>query len=68
MLVLLGEFDGRVKGRTGLGRLLRLQIFIAAPAADRGDDQQRASNDIDRIPVPQLFELLTANVLVDFVK
>ena len=37
-------------------------------AADRGDDQQRAGDDIDRILVPQLLELIATNVLVDFIK
>ncbi len=68
MLVLLGELDGLVEGRTGLGRLLGLQILIAAPAADRGDDQQRAGDDKERILIPQLFELVATDILVDFVK
>ena len=68
MLALLGEFRRLVEGRTGLGRLLGLQILIAAPAADRRDDQQRAGDDIDRILVPQLFELVATYVFVDFIK
>ena len=68
MLVLLGELDGLVEGRTGLGRLLRLQILVAAPAADPGDDQQRAGDDVDRILVPQLLELVATDFLVDFIK
>ena len=68
MLVLLGELDGLVEGRTRLGRLLRLQILVAAPAAHRGNDQQRPGDDVDRIPFPQLFELIATYVLVDFIK
>jgi hypothetical protein len=68
VLVLLGEFDGLVKGRAGLGRLLGLQILIAAPAAYRGDDQERAGDDIDRLLVPQLLELVATDILVDLVK
>ena len=68
MLALLGELDSLVEGRTGLGRLLCLQILITAPAAHRGDDQQRAGDDVDRILVPQLFELVPTYVFVDFIK
>ena len=68
MLVLLGEFDGLVEGSAGLGGLLGLQILIAAPAAHGGDDQERHGDDIDRILVPQLLELVATDVLVDFVK
>jgi len=56
------------EGGTGLGRLFRLQILIATPAAHRGDDQQRAGDDIDRILVPQLLELIATDVFVNFVK
>ena len=68
MLVLLGKLDGLVERHPGLGRLLRLQVLIAAPGAYRGDNQKRAGNDIDRILVPQLFELVPAYVFVDFIK
>jgi hypothetical protein len=68
MLVLLGEIDGRIESRARLGRLLCLQILVPAPATDRGDDQKRSRDDIDRILVPQLFELFAADLLVYFVK
>src|SRR5258708_27104714 len=68
MLVLLGELDGLVEGHARLGRLLRLQVLVATPATHRGDDQQRAGDDIDRILVPPPFELVATYVLVDFVK
>src|ERR1700676_3128800 len=68
VLVLLGELDGLVEGSTSLGRLLGLQILIATPAADRGDDQERAGDDIERILVPQLLELVATHILVDFIK
>ena len=56
------------EGGAGLGCLLRLQVLVAAPAAARGDDQKRQRDDVDRILVPQLFELLAADVFVNFVK
>src|ERR1700736_4889285 len=40
----------------------------ASPAAHRSNDQQRAGDDVDRIAVPQLFELVATYVLVDFIK
>ena len=68
MLVLLGKLRGCFKSRTRLGSLLGLQILVAAPAADRGDDQNRTGDDKDRIPLPQPFELLATHLLVDFIK
>ena len=68
MLVLFGELGGLVEGRARLGGLLGLQILVATPAAHRGNDQQRAGDDKDRILVPQLLELLATYFLVDFVK
>jgi len=68
MLVLLGKLRRRIKSGPGLGGLLGFQILVAAPAAHRGDDQNRASDDKNRIPVPQLFELLATHLLVDFIK
>ena len=68
MLALLGQLDGLVEGRAGLGGLLGLEILVAAPAADGGDDQDRGRDDVDRILVPQLLELLATYFLVDFVK
>ena len=47
---------------------MKTREALTVLAAHRGDNQERASDDIDRIPLPQLFELLTADVLVDFVK
>ena len=41
------KLDGLVEGGPSLGRLLGLEVLITAPAADRGDDQQRRSDDID---------------------
>jgi len=68
MLVLLGEVEGGVKGPAGLGSLLRFQILVAAPAADCGDDQDRTGDEMNRIAVPQLLELIAADLLVNFVK
>ena len=68
MLVLLGKLDGLVEDHTRLGGLLGLEILVATPATDAGNDQQGAGNDVDRILVPQLFELIATYFLVDFVK
>ena len=68
MLVLLGEFNRPVERGTRLGGLLGLDILVAAPAADRGDDQQGPRDDVDRVLVPQLLELIATYFLVDFVK
>src|SRR4051812_38712075 len=68
MLVLFGELDRLVEGNTRFGRLLGLQILVAAPAADPGNDQQRAGDDVDRILVPQLLELVATYFLVYFIK
>ena len=68
MLVLLGELDGLVERSPRFRRLLRLQVLITTPAAHRGDDQQRAGNDVDRILVPQLFEPLPTYLFVYFIK
>jgi hypothetical protein len=68
MLVLFGKLHRLVEGFAGLGRLLGLQILVAAPAAHRGDDQKRRADDVDRIFIPQLLELLATYFLVDFVK
>jgi hypothetical protein len=68
MLVGFGELRSLVKGRTGLGRLLSLEILVATPATHRGDDQDRSRDDVDRIFVPQLLELVPTYVFVDFIK
>jgi hypothetical protein len=67
-LVGFREFDRLVEGAAGLGRPLGLQILVAAPAADPGDDQERAGDDENRILVPQLLELFATYFLVDFIK
>ena len=68
VLVLFGKLDCLVEGITRLSRLLGLQILIAAPAADRSDDQKGRGDNVDRILVPQLLKLLATYFLVDFVK
>ena len=68
MLILVGKFRGLVEQGPRLGRLLGFQVLVAAPAADRGDDQERAGDDIDRVLVPQLLELVATDILVNFVK
>jgi hypothetical protein len=42
--------------------------LVAAPTADGGNDQNHAGNDIKRVSVPQLFELIATDLLVDFIK
>jgi hypothetical protein len=68
MFVLLGQIESGIKGCSGLCGLLGFQILIPAPAGDGGDDQERRSDDIDRVSVPQLLELLPTDFLVDFIK
>jgi len=68
MLVLFGKLDSLVEGGSRLGGLLGFEILVAAPAADAGDDQKRDRDDVDRILVPQLFELVPTYLLVYFIK
>src|SRR6202042_1124211 len=68
MLVLLGQLKGGIKGCPGRCRLLGFQILITAPAGDGGNDQERGGYDIDRVLVPQLLELLAADLLVYLIK
>ena len=68
MFVGFGQFHGLVEGGTGLGGLLGLEVLIAAPAAHPGNDQEREGDDVDRILLPQLFELIATYILVDFIK
>ena len=68
MLILLGKLRGLVECRSGLGRLFGFQILIAAPATDRGDDQDRAGDNQNRILLPQLLELFATQILIDFIK
>jgi len=42
--------------------------LVAAPAAHGGDDQDRHGDNIERVLVPELLELLTADFLVYFIK
>jgi len=68
MLVLLGQFRGPVEGGAGLGGLPGFQVLIATPATDAGNDQDRQRDDVERVLVPQLLELLPTDFLVEFVK
>ncbi|MHC2241820.1 hypothetical protein ACVJH7_001127 [Bradyrhizobium elkanii] len=68
MLVLIGQFDGAVERRAGLGGLPGLEILVAAPATDARNDQDRQGDDKERVLVPQLLELIATDFLVDFVK
>ncbi len=65
---LIGQGNRGLESRSGLGGLLRLEILIAAPAADGGDDQNRPGNNEDRITLPKLLELLAAQIIVYFIK
>jgi len=68
VLVGFRKLDGLVERSPRLGRLLGFQILVAAPAAHGGDDQNQAGNDIKRVLVPQLFELIATDLLVYFIK
>ena len=68
MLVLFGKLDRLVERSSRLSRLFGFQVLVAAPAAHRGDDQNSERDDVDRISVPQLFELIATYLLVYFIK
>ena len=68
MLVVLGKRDSSLECRPGLGGLLGFQIFIAAPAADAGDDQDSDTDNEKRISLPDLLDLLAAQFFVNFIK
>ena len=57
-----------LEGGAGGGGLLGLPVFIAAPGADRGDDQDGERNEVDAVTLPQLFQPFAADFLVHFVK
>ena len=68
MLVGFRKLDGLVERSARFGRLLGLHIFVATPAADGSDDQNHRGNDIKRVSVPQLLELIATDLLVYFIK
>jgi hypothetical protein len=68
VLVGFRKLDGLVERSPRLGCLLGLQILVATPAAHGGDDQNHAGDDIKRVSVPQLFELIATDLLVYFIK
>src|SRR5262249_55577490 len=59
---------GCLKGGASLGSLLGDPIFTAAPAADREEDHGNDRDDEVLMPLPQLFELLSAYLFIDFLK
>jgi hypothetical protein len=68
VLVLLGKLDRLVEDIAGFGGLLGFEILVAAPATNGGDDQDRDGDNIERVIVPELLELLAADFLVYFIK
>ena len=67
-LVLIGQPRRRLEGRTGHCGLLGLEILISAPAANGGNDQDSRGDDQRGIAVPNLLELLAAQLLINFTK
>jgi hypothetical protein len=68
VLGLLDKLDRGVKSGARLGGLLGFQILVASPAGDGGNDQNGGRDDLERVLVPELLELLPADFLVDFIK
>ncbi len=68
MLAAIAERDRSLESRAGLGCLLGLPPFVAAPSRDRRHHDERRRHDIDAVPVPQLLELFAADFLVDFLE
>src|SRR5262249_14459534 len=63
-----GERDGSLEGRAALGRLLRLPPLVAAPRGHGGNEQDGGRDGVVAVALPQLFELLAADFLVDFLE
>jgi hypothetical protein len=68
VLVLLAERHGLLELGTGCGGLFGKPILVAAIAGDAGNDQDGDGNDENAIAVPQSFELLAADFLINFLK
>ena len=67
-LVLLGQFRRAIKGRARFGGLFGLEMAVNPPAADAADDQNGDQNDQEGVFLPDLPELLAAQILIDFIK
>ena len=70
-LLVLAGFGKRhrgFEGGAGFGRLLGLPPVIAAPAADRDDDQNAAGNGEVAVALPQLLQLFAPDFFVDFLE
>ena len=68
VLPLLAEDRCRVERGARFSGLLGFVPLIAAPAADGGDEQNGQSDDQDAVAVPQPFELLAAQFLINFIE
>src|SRR6202035_5844421 len=68
MLAGFGERHRGFEGGAGFGRLLGLPPVIAAPAADRDDDENAAGNGEVAVALPQVMQLLAPDFFIDFLE
>src|SRR5262245_18709737 len=68
MLAGLGERSGGLESGARLGRLFGFPPAIAAPSRNRSHDQYGRRHRVVAVALPQLFELLASDFLVDFLE
>src|SRR6202035_3813101 len=68
MLTGFGERHRGFEGGAGFGRLPGLPPVIAAPAADRDDDENAAGNGEVAVALPQLLQLFAPDFFIDFLE
>src|SRR4029077_4715529 len=68
MLAGLGERHRGFERGAGFGRFLALPPVIAAPAADRDDDENAAGNGEVAVALPQLLQLFAPDFFIDFLE
>ena len=68
MLAGFGKRHRGFEGGAGFGRFLGLPPVIAAPAADRDDDQNAARNGEVAVALPQLLQLFAPDFFIDFLE
>ena len=62
------ERDPRVADIVAQTITVDMHNHWSAPGGDPGDNQDREGDDVDAVAVPQLFQLLAADFLVNFMK
>ena len=68
VLALLAQRQCGFECGAGGGGFLGFPIFIAAPGADPGDDQDGERDDVDAVAFPQLLQPFAPDFLVNFLK